>query len=413
MLHRKDRIVRYSSLILFLIICFSPFALSNPTVMVTDYNLEPETLLPGDEAELTITLTNTETTATKTDTDYINSLPVDQVVDTIAATLDNVWISSDGDGSYSISANENYEDIGDLSPGSSITLSFGISAHQNISPGLYNPIVNVDVEDHQDVNFPIPVRISSFSASLLPKDVPKKISSSGSTTITLTAVNNREATVEDVTIIANTNQSISVSPTSSYIGTLESESSQDITCALHPSTIGDQQISFTISYRNGENTHTKTINIPIEVIETHDVSPVLYEMPDYIAQHGSERISLEIYNAKSDTITGVTVIPITNFSTSPTEYFIGSMDSDDVFSASFDVLSDDLEPGNYSIGFKVAFKQGNNYFESPTISKEVMVVSNDRNAESIDTGLAITVIGFIVLLVIILFFILWKRRIIS
>lgn len=413
MFQPNAKIIRYSSLLVFLVFCFSPLVLSDPTVMVTAYDLEPETLLPGDGAELTITVTNTETTATKTDTDYINSLPVDQMTDTIAATLENIWISSDGDGSYSITAHENYEDIGDLSPGSSISLSFGISAHQNISPGLYNPIVNIDVEDYQDVQFPIPIRISSFSATLLPKDVPKKISSSGSTTITLTAVNNREATVEDVTITANNNQSISVSPTSTYIGMLESESSQDITCALHPSAIGEQQISFTISYRNGENTHTKTVNIPIEVIETHDVSPVLYDMPDYILQHDSERITLEIYNAKSDTITGVTVIPVTEFTTSPTEYFIGSMDSDDVFSASFDVHSGDLDPGNYSIGFKVAFKQGNNYFESPTISDQVAVASNNRNTESMDAGFATAVIGFIVLLIVILFFILWKRRIIS
>jgi hypothetical protein len=381
--------------------------------MITEYHLDPQTLLPGDQAELTITLTNTEPTSTKTNTDYQNSLPIDQTVDTIAATLNNVWISADGDGSYSIRSSENYEDIGALSPGSSITISFPITAHENISSGLYNPLINVDVDYHQDVQFPIPVRISSFSATLLPKDVPKKISSSGSTSITLTAVNNREAPVEDVTVTADVNQSISVSPSSMYIGTLESESSQDISCSLHPSSLGEQEISFTISYRNGENTHTKTIDIPIEVIETHDVSPVLYNMPDAIPQDSSERVTLEIYNAKSDTITGVTVIPVTDFATSPSEYFIGSMDSDDVFSASFDVMSKDLEPGNYTLGFKVAFKQGNNYFESPTLSEQVAVSLNHMNSTGLDLGLILGIIGLIVFIGIILFFILWKRRIIS
>ncbi|MBS3778661.1 MAG: hypothetical protein KGY50_05175, partial [Candidatus Thermoplasmatota archaeon] len=205
----------------------------------------------------------------------------------------------------------------------------------------------------------------------------------------------------------------SVSPTSTYIGALDSESSHDLICSLHPSTLGKQNISFTISYRNGENTHTKTINLPIEVIETHDVSPVLYNLPDSLVQHGSDRITLEIYNAKSDTITGVTVIPITNFSTSPSEYFIGSMGSDDVFSASFDVFSKDLTPGNYSMGFKVAFKQGNNYFESPVISETIMVIPNNTNKNSIDSGFATIIIGLLVLLVIVVFFILWKTRIIK
>jgi hypothetical protein len=413
MFQNKIKILIFSLFFVLFVLCFISSTKADPTVMVTDYTLEPETLLPGDSAELTITLTNTETTATKVDTDYINSLPIDQTTDTIAATINNVWITSDGDGTYAISAHENYEDIGDLSPGSSITLSFEITAHENISSGLYNPIVRVDVINHQDVQFPIPVRISSFSATILPKDVPKKISSSGSTTITLTAVNNREATVEDVTVTADANQSIAVSPSSTYIGTLESESSHDITCSLHPSNLGKQNITFTISFRNGENTHTNSINIPVEVIETHDVSPVLYNMPSAIPQHGSERITLEIYNAKSDTITGVTVIPVTEFSTSPSEYFIGSMDADDVFSASFDVYTDELEPSNYSIGFKVAFKQGNNYFESPTISEQVSVFPNNTSTESIDDGFATGVISLIVLIIVIVFFILWKRRIIT
>ncbi len=413
MFQKYKATILISSLFLLSIVCFIPHTLADPTVMVTDYHLEPETLLPGDQAQLTITLTNTEMTSTKTNTDYNNGLPIDQTVDTIAATLNNVWFSSDGDGTYSIKSSENYDDIGALSPGSSITISFPITAHKNISAGLYNPIIHVDVEYFQDVRFPIPVRISTFSATLLPKDVPKKISSSGSTSITLSAVNNREVPVEDFTITADVNQSISVSPASMYIGTLDSESSQDISCSLHPSILGEQEISFIISYRNGENTHTKTIDIPIEVIETHDVSPVLYNIPDSIPQGSSERITLEVYNAKSDTLTGVTVIPVTDFSTSPSEYFIGSMDSDDVFSASFDVNSKGLNPGNYTLGFKVAFKQGNNYFESPTLSEKVTVTSNHLSSDGMNIGFILGVIVLIGIIVILLFYILWKRRIIS
>ena len=411
MLNYTMKTILFTGLLIFFTVGLIPQIQSNPAVMVTDYTLEPETLMPGDTAELTVTLTNTEKTSTKTDTAYMNGQPVEQITDTIAATIENVWISADGDGTYSIKASKNYENIGDLSPGSSISLSFEISAHDNISAGLYNPIFNVDVDSHQDVQFPIPIRVSTFSATILPKEVPKKISSSGSTSITLTVVNNREATVEDVTVTASSNQTLSVSPVSTYIGMLESESSQDISCALHPSVLGEQQISFTVSYRNGENTHAETIDIPIQVIETHDVSPVLFTMPDSIVQHGSERITLEIYNAKSDTITGVTVIPVTDFSTSPSEYFIGSMDADDVFSASFDIHSDELETGEYSIGFKVAFKQMNNYFESPIVSDNITVVPNNSNTQSLDTNLLFGVIGVIVIIILVVFFMLWKRRI--
>ena len=45
--------------ILLLLIQITPTIKADPTVMVTDYSLDPEILMPGDEAELSITLTNT------------------------------------------------------------------------------------------------------------------------------------------------------------------------------------------------------------------------------------------------------------------------------------------------------------------------------------------------------------------
>ncbi len=397
---------------------------ADPTIMVTSYQLEPETLLSGDEAVLQVTLTNTELTATQTNTDYVGGVPINQIVDTIAASINNVYITADGDGTNTIKATDNYEDIGDLSPGSSITLSFVITADKNISAGLYTPVLNVNVKDYQDVAFPIPVRISSYSATILTKDVPKKISSSGSTTITLTAVNNRETTVKDVTITANTDQSISVSPQSTYIGTLASESSQDISYSIHPSTLGEEEISFTISYRNGENAHSTTIDIPIEVIETTDVAPIFTNLPVSIKKGGSSRIDLEVYNAKTDSITGVIITPLIDTTVIPSQYFIGAMNPDDVFSASFDLYTDTLEYGNHTIEFMVSYKQGNEYFESPSISHEFSVTSEEgviyQTSSSSDTDSStefagdimttcLPIIGVIVILIVALILWRWKK----
>ena len=152
-----------------------PITNADPTVMVTSYTLEPETLLPGDSAELTIILTNTESTATKTETDYINNQAVEQTIKTIAAELVKVWIVEDGDGTNTISAEKIYSNIGDLSPGSSISLSFKITADINITEGLYYPTLRVDVENYQDVKYPFPIRIDNLSVNLLQKDVPSKM----------------------------------------------------------------------------------------------------------------------------------------------------------------------------------------------------------------------------------------------
>jgi hypothetical protein len=51
------------------------------------------------------------------------------------------------------------------------------------------------------------------------------------------------------------------------------------------------------------------------------------------------------------------------------------MDPDDVFSASFDIYADTVDYGTEIIGFVVSFKQGNEYYETPVVSKTFNVVT--------------------------------------
>lgn len=405
----KHRLIYDIGIILFLLT--STQCLADPAVMITSYEVTPSILLPGDEAVLSITITNTETTATITDTDYINSLPVDQTIEMISATLENVWISSDGDGKgHTVKASDNYEDIGDLAPGSTITLDFSITAHQNITEGLYFPVINVDVETYQDVQYPIPIRVSNTTLSIVQKEVPSKISFSGSTSITLTIINRREAIIEDAEITLLDSESFISNPKSEYLGSLNSEEKQDVTFSLQPLQKGKQNLSFYLTYRNGYNYHNETITIPIEITESIDVSPVIYSFPKTIQQGKSKRVTLEVFNAKTDSITGVIVTPKTNLPVTPSQYFIGSMDPDDVFSASFDILTDSIEVGNYSIDFFVTFKQNNNYYESPALTRTIEIIPGGITD---DSGSMLSIIGiilFIIILLIIGYFYYMKRR---
>jgi hypothetical protein len=389
-------------------ILLSSVSSAEPSLMVTNYSLTPEVLLPGDEALLTVTITNTETTGSESTTSTFGNSQT-TTTELNAATIENIWMTADGDGEYLVSARNNFPDLGNLASGTSITIDFAISAHDNISEGLYFPTIHIDVEDYQDVQFPIPVRVSQLSAYLLAKEIPSKISSSGSTKIQFTAVNRRESAIEDVTISASNESSFEVSPQTLYIGSLASESSQDCSFALNPKKLGEQTIPFTISYRNGENVHSDTIILSIEVVETADVSPVLYDFPTMLAQGSSERITLEVFNAKTESINGVIVVPVTNLTVTPSEYFIGSMDPDDVFSASFDIQTDTSPLGNYSIGFKVAFKQNNNYFESPSTSRIIQVVKAGPAQQGDATVLYAGVI-VVILLIVVGFYIMRRRR---
>ncbi|RLI60378.1 MAG: hypothetical protein DRO67_09145, partial [Candidatus Asgardarchaeum californiense] len=123
----------------------------------------------------------------------------------------------------------------------------------------------------------------------------------------------------------------------------------------------------------------------------------------------STKIRLEVYNAKTESITGVIVTPVTNATVVPSQYFIGSMDPDDVFSASFDIYTDNLEYKNYTIGFKVSFKQDNDYYESPIIGSSFSVIPASANAGD---AIIVTSVGLVIALIIItlILFFIWKKR---
>jgi len=396
----------------FILPLFLPTVVADPAVMIYDYTLSPEVFMPGDNGVLTLTVKNAETTNTYAVTTTSSSTSI-TITDTIGATICNIWINSvnDGNGKY-VKAKLNYEDVGYLAPTNSITIEFEITADANITEGLYFPKVRVDVEEtnFEDVTYPVKVKVSNFTVNLIGTDVPSKISVSGSTEITLTAVNNREASVDAVTIIPDEIDGVEFVQDSIFVGELGSYFSEDVIFSIIPSEAGVKNLSFQVSFKNGDNIHTNTLVIPIEVVETLDVAPVLYSSSSTIRKGSSSKIRLEVYNAKTESISGVIVTPITDVKISPTQYFIGSMDADDVFSASFNVYTSDLEIGSeYNVDFKVSFKQGDNYYETPTVSSSFKVVK--PTAQSNAGGISLIAVLFFVIIVVALYlFYRWKKR---
>ena len=380
-----------------------PVVDADPTVIISAYQLTPEVLMPGDHAVLTLTITNAETTATRT---TVSGDTTTQK--TIGATIKEIRITPAYDGDRQIRATEKYEDVGDLAPGTSLTINFELIADKNITKGLYFLIVTVDVQSYQDFIYPLPVRISNASVDLLATDIPSTISVGGSTEITLTTVNKREATIDSLAITPHESDTITISPQSTFIGSLAADESYDLSFSLNPHEIGNTNLSFTAEYKNGENTHTKTLSFPLEIVETLDVAPVFTSVPRSIEQGKSSRITLEVYNAKTESISGVLVTPITNATISPSQYFIGSMDPDDVFSASFDITADSLDYADHILGFKVSFKQGNNFYETPSITTTFSVVPPSETSGENNLLLPIGLF-LVVLIVIVLYFFLRKR----
>ena len=403
--------------------CFVPNIGADPSIIVDDYELIPSVFMPGDSGTLKLTIKNTETTNTVSRTSTSGSSST-TYTDTVGAEFNNIWIlpASDSNGKK-LKATLNYEDIGYLAPSASFDITFKIIAEENISSDLYFPTVRIDIESFTDVSFPIPIEVSNSTVDLLLANVPSKISSSGSTLITFTAVNNRGNTVEGVTVIPGNIDGVEFTPNSVYIGSLEAGASSDASFSVKPNETGKKNLTFNVYFKNGNNEHNEVFSSNIEIIDTLDVGSIFTSIPRSIKKGESSRITLEVYNSKTEYITGVMVTPISKIMTLPSQYFIGAMEPDDVFSATFDIFTDDLNYGNNTIEFEVSFKQGNEYFKTPIISSSFSVVKGEGsnyqqyegNSEQ-DQGqpfgniLGICLPVIIVIIVIIAVFVIWRKR---
>ena len=242
----------------FVIISF-PHAQASSAVMITLYSLDAEEISPGDWPMLTITVINTERSGFQTDTinsggeayfDPVNNtwiIPAGssnvQYQRDFTAKIEKIWIELP---TPYLATSKAIEDIGEIAPGGSFTVSFIIKSDANITEGVYFPVVHIRVDGGSDVNFPIPLKVSSETVELLPTDVPSKISSSGTTDVTLTIVNRLGCLMKNVIVDASDNEEMAVSPERMFVGMIEAYSSRDVVFSLEPHSTGIKDISFRI-----------------------------------------------------------------------------------------------------------------------------------------------------------------------
>ncbi|MBN2599381.1 MAG: hypothetical protein JXA75_02485 [Candidatus Thermoplasmatota archaeon] len=406
----------------------TPFVQANPAVMIQNYQLNPEVLMPGDSAVLTLQVVNGEAVATQTST-IVSGGESTTTVRTLGATLEDISILPAQSGVNQIRATTHYQDVGYLAAGTGIQVNFNLRVDANMSEGTYFPTAKIDVSGGTDVQYPLMMKVSNATVTLHQKNVPSKISQGGTTEIVITAVNKRDNTVTDVMVTPQGND-VEFVPSSYFVGSLAAKTSLDVVFSIKPLGTGTSDLTFDVSYKNGDNLHTNSLQIPVSVIQTLDVAPIITNFPISITKGGSSRISIEVYNAKTERITGVLVTPVCDATVIPSQYFIGSMDPDDVFSASFDIYADTVDYGTESIGFIVSFKQGNDYYETPMVSKTFSVVSgpgvyyqssSGLNSKSSTSNGAFqtpslmscvlsVIIVIVVVIIIVVFFIRYRKR---
>ena len=179
-------------------------------------------------------------------------------------------------------------------------------------------------------------------------------------------------------------------------------------------------IDFTYSIRVSEDAPDSIRFLDFVFIGGGDMYDVKWKIPVTVDSSGiklinsevsskSDFIVLDIANVRPNTVKAVTIVPVTdNVEFQPAQYFIGTMDSDEMFTIQFDIEPED---GIEQMGVKAIFKNGNNWHESDiqTInvnnSKPLIVVDRDSNP-----WLVFGIVGGLFAVIIIVFVVMRKRR---
>ena len=106
--------------------------------------------------------------------------------------------------------------------------------------------------------------------------------------------------------------------------------------------------------------YSLNLKIPVTV-DSSSIDAVLSETLEL----NPGRIILSVANNRPNTVNAVTIIPDGNATFEPAEYFIGTMESDELFTVKFDMKEEnDLT----DINFKLRFKNGNNWHETDALT---------------------------------------------
>jgi hypothetical protein len=341
-----------------------------PTVMITSYKVNPEVLMPGDNGTITVTITNMNTQAsetTQTTSTGLLSTTSKTSTRSITAKIESIRLSSSSRNIHWLregSSRSDYYNVGALGPGQSTIISLPIKAEYN--EGTYHPEVCIEVENGENVRFPIPVRVVGSGVEIFGNEIPSEISLSESKPIKLIVATNRPNCVNGVIVIPKArakNESLDflfMPPDGIFIGNLAPYEQKEVEFTLTPLSTGNKNVIFEVIYKNGDNLHRNELRTSIFAGGISPVRLILVDAPKSVSKGEIARIEFDVANGMGKNIKAASVIPITtsadNMRVMPSEEFIGDIEADDVLSASFDVDTSDLSVGENEIGFKLIFR---------------------------------------------------------
>lgn len=155
------------------------------------------------------------------------------------------------------------------------------------------------------------------------------------------------------------------------------------------------------SLKGAARLYSLNLKIPVRV-DSSSIQSVLSESPKL----NPGGIILSIANNRPNPVNAATVIPEGNATFEPAQYFIGTMEPDELFTVKFDTISNNAD----NLSFRLRFKNGNNWHESQPLEVKRngsnALVQNPEKPSLLPVILMIGALGVII----VGFFVLMKRR---
>jgi hypothetical protein len=351
-------------------------------IMITSYQMSPEVLMPNDIGTITVTVKNMD--------------PLESVKLKEASILEQeLKVLSTP-----------YYNIGRLGPGESIELAFTIRA--GYSEGIFYPRVMVEAEGAELIRYQIPVKVDSTMLTLGVNKLPDELYQGECATIELAVGNPRSNAVASVIIRTDTNE---VVPTEVFLGSLASSESIKAAFNFTPEQQGVETLTFTIAFKNGDNAHATTFQVPVTVTESKK-SPELILTGievESTAGVGVYKITGDINNAGLEAARSVVLKIDEAAGVEPRDpyktYFVGLLSPDDFSSFELDVKVD----GNVTaVPLLIEYKdeEGNPFSLAEQISIESQPTSDSGELPA--SLIAVLVIVSVVIVGMIAYS--WKKR---
>lgn len=210
-------------------------AAGEPTVQVSEYQVNPSIMMPGSLGTITVALKNTANTATQKENAgvVLNDFTSSKVTD-INVNIENVQLYGKG----IIVESQDFDRIGEIGPGQSIPLTFTIRAP--MESGMYYPEVWIDTSGGRSTRYPIPVNVNTSvgiqkqAVLIVESSYPDSVNPGDEIPVELTVRNGGEILADDVTMkIDNVSSYIAPKKASLYhIGAIDANSFKTLQMVL-------------------------------------------------------------------------------------------------------------------------------------------------------------------------------------